>query len=62
MSNSIMFPLLAVFFIIMGVIMLVFGLISEILMKIYFNTGENEYQKAYSIKEVFVSESNAQEE
>lgn len=32
--------------------MFIFGLMSEILMKIYFNTGKDEYKKAYSIKEI----------
>ena len=38
MSDNIMPPILTVFFIIMGGLMFVFGLMSEILMKIYFGT------------------------
>lgn len=52
MSNNVMPPLLTVFFIVLGIQMFIFGLMSEILMKIYFNTGKDEYKKAYSIKEI----------
>lgn len=48
MSNNIIPPILTVFFIIMGVLMFIFGLMSEILMKIYFGT---HVDTPYSIKE-----------
>ena len=49
MSNNIIPPLLTVFFMIMGGLMFVFGLMSEILMKIYYGV---HVDKSYSIKEV----------
>lgn len=49
MSDNIIPPILTVFFIIMGGVMFVFGLIGEILMKIYFGT---HVDMPYSIKEV----------
>ena len=49
MTNNIMFPLLTIFFIIMGVLMFIFGLMSEILMKIYFGSNVDT---PYSIKDV----------
>ncbi len=52
MSDNLMAPLLTVFFIVLGIMMFIFGLMSEILMKIYFNTGDVGYKKAYSIKEI----------
>lgn len=48
MSNNIIPPILTVFFMIMGVLMFVFGLMSEILVKIYFGT---HLDTPYSIKE-----------
>lgn len=48
MSNNIIPPLLTVFFIIIGVLMFIFGLMSEILVKIYFGT---HVDTPYSIKE-----------
>lgn len=48
MSNNIIPPILTVFFIIMGVLMFVFGLMAEILMKIYFGV---HVDRSYSIKE-----------
>lgn len=48
MSNNIIPPILTVFFIIMGVLMFIFGLMSEILVKIYFGT---HLDVSYSIKE-----------
>ena len=49
MSNNIIPPILTVFFMIMGVLMFIFGLMSEIMMKIYFGT---HVDMPYSIKEV----------
>lgn len=49
MSNNIIPPILTVFFIIMGVLMFIFGLMSEILMKIYYGV---HVDKSYNIKEV----------
>lgn len=48
MSRNIIPPILTVFFIIMGVLMFIFGLMSEILVKIYFGT---HVDTPYSIKE-----------
>ena len=48
MSRNIIPPILTVFFIIMGVLMFIFGLMSEILIKIYFGTHTDT---PYSIKE-----------
>ena len=49
MSSNIIPPLLTVFFIIMAVLMFVFGLMSEMLMKIYFGV---HVDTSYSIKEI----------
>lgn len=49
MSNNMIPPILTVFFMIMGVLMFVFGLMSEILMRIYFGASVDV---PYSIKEV----------
>lgn len=49
MSDNMIPPILTVFFIIMGLLMFVFGLMSEILMKIYFGV---HVDTSYSIKEV----------
>lgn len=49
MSNNIFPPLLTVFFIIIGLLMFVFGLMSEILIKIYYGTG---VESAYNIKDI----------
>lgn len=49
MSNNIMPPILTVFFMIMGVVMFVFGLMSEMLMKIYFGV---HVDVPYSIEEI----------
>lgn len=49
MSNNIIPPILTVFFIIMGVLMFIFGLMAEILMKIYYGV---HVDKSYSIKEI----------
>lgn len=48
MSNNIIPPILTVFFIIMGVLMFIFGLMSEILVKIYYGV---HVDRSYSIKE-----------
>lgn len=50
MSDNMIPPILTVFFMIMGVLMFVFGLMSEILMKIYFGVNVGT---SYSIKEVY---------
>lgn len=49
MSNNIFPPLLTIFFVIIGVLLFVFGLMSEIMMKMYY--GSN-IDTPYSIKEV----------
>lgn len=49
MSNNIIPPILTVFFIIMGVLMFIFGLMSEIIMKIYFGI---HVDTPYNIKEI----------
>lgn len=49
MSNNIMPPILTVFFVIMGMLMFVFGLMSEILIKTYYGV---HVDVPYSIKEV----------
>jgi glycosyltransferase involved in cell wall biosynthesis len=48
MSNNIMPPLLTIFFIVIGLLMFVFGLISDMLSKTYYGIG---IDKSYSIKE-----------
>lgn len=48
MSNNIIPPILTVFFMIMGVLMFIFGLMSEILVKIYFGT---HLDTPYNIKD-----------
>ena len=49
MSNNIFPPLLTIFFVIIGVLLFVFGLMSEIMMKTYYGT---HIDSPYSIKEV----------
>lgn len=49
MSNNIIPPILTVFFIIMAVLMFILGLMSEMLMKIYFGV---HVDRSYSIKEI----------
>ncbi len=49
MSNNMIPPILTIFFIIMGLLMFVFGLMSEILMKIYFGV---HVDMPYNIKEI----------
>lgn len=49
MSSNIFPPMLTIFFIVIGVLFFVFGLMSEILMKIYYGTQKD---KSYSVKEV----------
>lgn len=53
MSNNVMPPLLTVFFIVLGMLMFVFGLMSDIMLKTYF--GSN-IDFTYSIKEVIENE------
>ncbi len=49
MSNNIFPPLFTIFFIIIGVLLFVFGLMSEIMMKTYYGA---KVDSAYSIKEI----------
>lgn len=49
MSNNIFPPMLTIFFIMIGMLLFVFGLMSEILIKIYFGV---HVDKAYTIKEI----------
>lgn len=49
MSDNIIPPILTVFFLIMGVLMFIFGLMSEILMKTYYGT---HIDTPYTIKEI----------
>ena len=48
MSRNIMPPILTVFFVIIGILMFIFGLMSEILMKIYYGV---HVDTSYSIRE-----------
>lgn len=50
MSNNIMPPLLTIFFIVIGLLMFVFGLMSDMLSKTYYGMGVDT---SYSIKETF---------
>jgi glycosyltransferase involved in cell wall biosynthesis len=50
MSNNIMPPLLTVFFIVIGLLMFVFGLMSDMLSKTYYGMG---IDTSYSIKETY---------
>ena len=52
MSNNIFPPLLTVFFVIIGVLLFVFGLMSEIMMKTYYGT---HVDSPYSIKAITVN-------
>lgn len=49
MSNNIFPPLLTIFFIIIGMLLFVFGLMSEILVKTYYGT---HVDSSYSVKEI----------
>ncbi len=49
MSRNLMPPMLTIFFVIIGILMFVFGLMSEILMKIYYGV---HVDTSYSIREV----------
>ena len=49
MSRNLMPPMMTVFFVIIGILMFVFGLMSEILMKIYYGV---HVDTSYSIREV----------
>ena len=49
MSNNIIPPLLTIFFVIIGVLLFIFGLMSEIMMKTYYGT---HVDTPYSIKEI----------
>lgn len=48
MSNNIMPPLLTVFFIIVGLLMFIFGMMSDMMSKTYYGSG---IDKSYSVKE-----------
>ena len=62
MTDNLMPPLLTVFFVVLGVLMFIFGLMSEILMRIYYNSENVPSQrKAYSIKETVINERNTDE-
>lgn len=62
MTDNLMPPLLTVFFVVLGVLMFIFGLMSEILMRIYYNSESVPSQrKAYSIKETVINERNTDE-
>ena len=50
MSKNIMPPMLTVFFIILGILMFIFGLMSEILIKIYYGV---HVDTSYSICETW---------
>ena len=58
MSNNIMPPMLTIFFVIIGLIMIIFGLMSEIMIKTYFGVHAD---KPYSIKSVEVFDVNGNE-
>jgi len=53
MSNNIFPPLFTIFFVIIGILMFIFGLMSEILVKIYFGV---HVDTSYSIKEIIENE------
>ncbi|MDD3137773.1 MAG: glycosyltransferase [Lachnospiraceae bacterium] len=55
MSDNMIPPILTIFFIIIGLLMFVFGLMSEILMRIYYGVHVGT---SYSIKEVVENEEN----
>lgn len=59
MSNNVMMPLLTVFFMIMGLLMFIFGLMSEILIKTYYGV---HVDAPYSVKEVLVLQEENQEQ
>ena len=50
MSRNIMPPMLTVFFVIVGILMFIFGLMSEILIKIYYGV---HVENSYTIKEIW---------
>ena len=56
MSNNIFPPLLTVFFVIVGVLLFVFGLMSEIMMKTYYGT---KIDSPYSIKSITDTENDS---
>lgn len=55
MSDNIIPPLLTVFFVIIGLLMFIFGLMSEILMKIYYGQRIDD---PYSIREMTEQQAN----
>lgn len=58
MSDNIFPPLLTIFLVIIGLLMFIFGLMSEILVKIYFGT---KVDSSYSIKEITEYKEEGQE-
>ncbi len=56
MSGYIMVPLMTVFFVIIGLLMFIFGLMSEIMIKTYYGV---HVDTPYSIKEVIVTENTS---
>ncbi|MGN0428127.1 MAG: glycosyltransferase family 2 protein [Agathobacter sp.] len=59
MSNNLMPPLLTIFFIVIGLLMFVFGLMSDMLSKTYYGVG---IDTSYSIKETLVNEETEEKE
>ncbi len=59
MSNNIMPPLLTIFFIVIGLLMFVFGLMSDMMSKTYYGMG---IDTSYSIKEVIENQAEKKEE
>lgn len=55
MSNNIIPPLLTVFFIVVGLFLFIFGLMSDVLIKIYYGVN---IDKAYNIKSIEVNQSD----
>lgn len=53
MSNNIFPPLLTIFFVIIGLLLFVFGLMSEVMMKTYYGLHADS---PYSIKDIIVIE------
>lgn len=58
MSNNIFPPLLTIFFIIIGLLLFIFGLMSEVLIKTYYGI---HVDKPYSIREMIVIEDERKE-
>ena len=58
MSNNILPPFMTIFFVVIGLLLFVFGLMSEILMKTYYGI---HVDSPYSIKEICVQEISEKE-